>query len=121
MTTLWIALAGSAGALARFTVDSTIKHRWTPNFPVATLVINATGSFLLGILTGLVLHHHATPQLQLVLGVGFCGGYTTFSTASVETVRLIQDRRYRAAAGYAFGGLAVTLAAASAGLALTAV
>lgn len=120
MIALWVALAGSAGAMARFAVDAAIRHRWAPTLPVATLVVNATGSLLLGILTGLVLRHGASPQLLLVLGVGFCGGYTTFSTASMETVRLIQDRRYRAAAGYAFGGLAVTLLAAAAGLALTA-
>ncbi|MEV0355735.1 fluoride efflux transporter CrcB [Nocardia sp. NPDC050697] len=120
MTALWVALAGSAGAMARYTVDAAIKRRWTPQFPVATLVVNVTGSLLLGLLTGLVLYRHATPQLQLVLGVGFCGGYTTFSTASFETVRLIQEQRYRAAFGYALGGLAVTLLAATAGLAVTA-
>ncbi|WP_067652101.1 fluoride efflux transporter CrcB [Nocardia harenae] len=120
MTALLVALAGSAGAMTRFAVDAAIKRRWAPNFPVATLVVNATGSLLLGILTGLVLHRHAASQLELVLGAGFCGGYTTFSTASVETVRLVQDRRYRAAFAYAFGGLAVTLLAATAGFALAA-
>ncbi|MFC8042078.1 fluoride efflux transporter CrcB [Nocardia sp. NPDC057353] len=120
MTTLWVAVAGAAGAMARFAVDAAVRHRWAPTLPLATLLVNATGSLLLGILTGLVLERGADPHLLLILGVGFCGGYTTFSTASFETVRLVRDRRYRAALGYALGSLAVTVLAAAAGLALTA-
>ncbi|MEV3966067.1 fluoride efflux transporter CrcB [Nocardia sp. NPDC050193] len=115
---MWIAVAGSAGAMARFVLDGAIKHRRTSQFPWATLVINVTGSFLLGVITGMVLFHGAARDLELIVGVGFCGGYTTFSTASFETVRLIQNQRYTTAAANAFGSLVLTLAAGGAGLAL---
>ncbi|MGW5571095.1 fluoride efflux transporter CrcB [Nocardia thailandica] len=118
MTALLVSVAGSLGALARFVVDGAIRTRRATEFPWATVVINVTGSLLLGFLTGLVLYQGAPHTLQVVAGIGFCGGYTTFSTASAETVRLIQRGRYRAAAVNALGTLALTLAAAGAGLAL---
>ena len=69
-------------------------------------------------ITGLALWHGEPSQARAIIGVGFCGGYTTFSTASVETVRLLQRGRYWAGLGNAFGTLAVTVAAAAGGLAL---
>lgn len=118
MTTLWIAVAGSAGAMARFVLDGVIKHRRSSPFPWATFVINVTGSLILGFVTGLMLFHGATRDLGLILGVGFCGGYTTFSTAGFETVRLIQNRHYTAATTNAVGSLLITVAAGGVGLAL---
>lgn len=118
MTTLWIALAGSAGASARFVLDGVIKNRRTSIFPWATFVINVTGSLILGFVTGLMLFHHILHDLELIVGVGFCGGYTTFSTASFETVRLIQNEHYRTAAINALGTLTITIAAGGVGLAL---
>lgn len=118
MTTMWIAVAGSAGAMARFVLDGAIKHRRSPRFPWATFVINVSGSLILGFIAGLVLFHGASRDLELILGVGFCGGYTTFSTAGFETVRLIQNQYYTAAATNAVGSLLITVAAGGAGLAL---
>ena len=86
-------LAGATGALTRFLLDSSIKQRWRSPFPWATVVINVTGSLLLGMLAGLVLFHGQSVVWQTVIGTGFCGGYTTFSTASFETVRLVQQNR----------------------------
>jgi fluoride exporter len=119
VTGLWIALAGAGGALARFEVDGAIKVRWSTSFPWATFLINVSGSLLFGVLTGLVLFHGASGDLKLIAGTGFCGGYTTFSTASVETVRLVQRRNYWVAAFATLGTIALTLAAAALGLALT--
>lgn len=96
MTIMIVILAGALGAVLRFVVDSAIKYRRTHRFPWTTLLINLTGSALIGLLAGLVIFHHAAPDLLTVLGTGFCGGYTTFSTASVETVRLIERRRWTA-------------------------
>jgi fluoride exporter len=87
--------------------------------PVATLFINVTGSLLLGVLTGLVLSHGAPAELRLVLGTGFCGGYTTFGTASFETVRLVQRGASVRAIGYTAASVLGALAAAALGLALT--
>lgn len=120
MTALLVSVAGSLGALARFVVDGMIRTRRPTDFPWATVVINVTGSLLLGFLTGTVLYHGAPHDLQVVAGIGFCGGYTTFSTASAETVRLIQRGEHLAAVANAVGTLALTLTAAGAGLALAA-
>jgi CrcB protein len=119
VTALWIALAGSVGALARFLVDGAVRSRWAPDFPWATLFINVTGSLALGVLTGLVLFQGDPTNLRLILGTGFCGGYTTFSTASFETVRLIQRGSIVAALGNVSGTLALTVGAGALGLWMT--
>ena len=115
----WIALAGGAGALARFVLDGAIRARWSSDLPWATVVINVSGSFVLGVLTGLVLFRGDPDSLRLVLGTGFCGGYTTFGTASVETVRLAQRGAVVAAVGNALGTLVLSLGAAALGLLVT--
>jgi CrcB protein len=111
-------LAGATGAVARFVFDSSFKRRWQSPFPWATVVINVTGSLLLGILAGLVLFHGQPAIWQTVIGTGFCGGYTTFSTASFETVRLVQQNRRALALLNAFGSLLTSVAACAVGLAL---
>lgn len=115
---LWVGLAGSVGAAARFVVDGTIRERVGWRLPVGTVAINVVGSLILGVLTGLGVFHQVTPTLTLVAGSGFCGGFTTFSTASFETVRLVQQGEL-GAAGINLGvTVAGTLAAAAAGMAL---
>lgn len=97
-----VALAGGFGAVARFVLDGLIRRRTTGAFPAGTMIINLTGSLLLGLLAGLVVDG-LPGHLQTVLGTGFLGGYTTFSSASVETVRLLQEHRFRSAVGYGIG------------------
>ena len=109
--------AGAIGAVTRFVLDSSIKQRWTSSFPLATVVINVTGSLLLGVLAGLVLFHGQPSAWQTIVGTGFCGGYTTFSTASFETVRLVQLGRRGSALLNALGSLVLSVAACAAGLA----
>ena len=103
MIALWVVLAGSAGAVSRFVLDGFIRSRLKTEFPYATVLINVTGSAVLGVVAGLVAFGSTPEQVQAIVGVGFCGGYTTFSTASVETVRLLERRRYRLAASNAIG------------------
>lgn len=115
---VWIALAGGLGAITRFMLDGFIKTRVSARVPWATLCINITGSFLLGAITAAVAGSSGRyTLLGLVLGTGFMGGYTTFSTASFETVRLVEQRRYIAACTYALGGVAAALLAAFLGYA----
>jgi fluoride exporter len=119
MTALWLSLAGGGGAMTRYVVDSQLRARWPVAFPVGTLAINVTGSLLLGLLTGLVIAHGASGDVTAIAGTGFCGGYTTFSAASVETVQLGQQRRWVACLSYAGASVALALGAAGIGLALT--
>ncbi len=116
MTALWIALAGSVGAMSRFVLDGHIKARRNHAFPWATLVINVTGSLILGLVSGVLLKHKSFADIEAIIGVGFCGGYTTFSTASFETVRLLERGDYRRAVGNAAGGLLATVIAAAIGV-----
>lgn len=117
---VWVGLAGSAGAVARFLLDGAVRSRVASRVPVATVVINVSGSLLLGVLSGLVLWHGAPTTLALVAGAGFCGGYTTFSTTSFETVRLFQALDTRAALVNVGTTLVGSLAAAALGLAVAA-
>jgi CrcB protein len=78
------AACGGLGALARFRVDGAVSARVRRDFPFGTLVVNLSGAFALGLLTGLAVSTRAA----FVLGTGFMGGYTTFSTWMVETERL---------------------------------
>jgi CrcB protein len=111
-------IAGALGAVTRFVVDALVKQRWRSPFPLGTFLINVTGSLLLGVLAGLVLFQGQPSAWQTVVGTGFCGGYTTFSTASFETVRLVQQGRRIAALTNAVGSLVVSVAACAAGFAL---
>jgi CrcB protein len=92
-----------------------VRHR-TEATGLGTMVINLTGSLLLGLVTGLAAASVLPGVLRLVLGTGFLGGYTTFSTSSVETARLVQQRRWAAAAVHGLGMLVGSVALAGAGL-----
>ncbi|MDJ0457962.1 fluoride efflux transporter CrcB [Arthrobacter sp. NQ7] len=120
MTLILLGLAGGLGAGTRFVVDGLVRSKVRTALPVGTIAINVTGSFLLGLLAGAVIVHAAPAQLQAIAGTGFLGGYTTFSTASFETVRLIQSRRAGLALLNGIGTAVMGVAAAAAGLALAA-
>lgn len=119
MTLLALALAGGLGAVARFVVDGAARERWGTRFPYGVLAVNVSGSLLLGLVAGLVLFAGAPGELRLVVGAGFCGGYTTFSTTSVDTVRLVQQGAFAAATANALGTLVLSLLAGAAGLLLS--
>lgn len=116
----WIAFvaAGAAGAVARYLTELAVAGRATGAFPWGTLVVNVSGSFLLGFLTGLGIHHGLPRTPRVILGVGFCGAFTTFSTFTFETVRLLEERVTAVAVRNIAGTLLAGLSAAAAGLAL---
>lgn len=113
---LAVAAAGGVGAAARLVIDGLVRSRIRSAFPAGTALINVTGSLLLGLITGLALAQAIPVEWHAVLGSGFLGGYTTFSTASYETVRLIQNRRPGAALAGSLGMLVGCSAAAAIGL-----
>ncbi|WP_345779389.1 fluoride efflux transporter CrcB [Natrinema sp. SYSU A 869] len=101
---LLVGLGGAVGALARYAVSSLVEEE---RFPLSTFLVNVVGSFLLG----LVSFAGAGESLALFVGVGMCGAFTTFSTFSVDTVRLVEDGRVWTALVYSFGNAAVSIAA----------
>ena len=115
---LLVALSGGIGAMARALVIHHVGVRRSDPLPLGTVVVNASGSLLLGLLTGFSLYHGFGPKDLSVFGVGLCGGYTTWSTASWESVHLARSGHRREAVVYTLGGLVVCLAAAAAGLAV---
>lgn len=117
-TFVLVTLLGGVGAATRFVVDGAIRSRWPSGFPTATVVVNVSGSLLLGLLTGVQLVHGLAPIAFTAAAVGFCGGYTTFSTAMVETVRLVQAGEVGRAAANALGTLVLCVGAAAAGVGL---
>ncbi len=120
MSAVWVGLvvAGAIGAPTRFLLDGFVQDRTAGAFPWGTFVINMTGSFLLGALTGLALYHAFPSTPKIVLGTGFCGAYTTFGTWTFETVRLVEEGELGRAAANAGLSLVIGLGAAGLGLAL---
>jgi CrcB protein len=87
-----LTVGGALGTNARYWLSVWIHdHKWTEQFPLATLLINVSGSLLLGLFVAPF--HNRLPMWWILLGVGFCGGYTTFSTFALETVVLMHDKQ----------------------------
>ena len=117
MPLLLIGLGGFAGAIARYAVDGAISDRTGGAFPWGTLVINATGSFVLGFLFALTAERAVLPaEIRGPLMIGFLGAYTTFSTWMLESWGLIESGSYGAAIANLGGSVVVGLVAVSAGL-----
>jgi CrcB protein len=114
----WVAVAGALGALARFGVHGLVQSRAASQFPCGTVVVNLTGSFVLGLLVGLVTYHGLDADVRTVVGTGFIGAYTTFSSFSYETLGLFEDGATSAALVNALGSVVAGLGAATAGFAL---
>ena len=112
--------AGALGAVLRYLIDSAVQSRTGGAFPWGTFVVNASGSMLLGFLTGLALYHGFPSEPRIILGTGFCGAYTTFSTFGYETVRLLQQQATSEAFLNALGTLVAGALAAAVGLAIAA-
>ena len=118
-----VALAAAAGAVARYLVDRAVQSEVASPFPWGTLMVNVTGCLSLGVLVGLARNHGVSDDVVRSLGTGGLGAYTTFSTVSVQVVRLsIDDDRPTVAARYltatmVLGALAAAIGVGVAGLA----
>jgi CrcB protein len=118
MLSVWVALAAGAGAVARYVLDQIVEHRTSGPFPLGTLLVNLSGSLVLGLVVGLGLHHGLPTTPSVIVGVGFAGGYTTFSTWAWESIALREDGEPGQAVINALGSFAAGLAFAAAGLGL---
>ena len=118
----WVAflIAAAIGAPARYLLDTFVQGRTGTDFPWGTCIVNLSGSFVLGVVTGLALYHGLHEDARLVVGTGFCGAYTTFSTFAFETLRLAEGRSSRLAVRNVAVNTAGGLLLAAAGLALAA-
>lgn len=119
MIALLVGLAGGLGAMTRFSLDSWVTGRFRGSIVAGTKVVNVTGSLFLGLLTGWALRQGDSGDVLAILGTGFLGGYTTFSTASVEAARLARSGRGLRALLHALEMLLLSLVAAGLGLWLT--
>lgn len=116
LTGLLLCLLGGLGAMARFAVDGAVRQRWATSFPVGTVTVNVSGSFLAGLLAGAALAGALGGTAATAAVTGFCGGYTTFSTAMTDTVRMARAGQVRGAVLNAVGTAALTVLAVLAGL-----
>jgi CrcB protein len=117
---LAVGIAGAVGAIARYLLDGAIQDRATGVFPFGTLAVNVLGSVILGFLAGYVLAHTGGRTAKTIVGTGFCGGLTTWSTASWETVRLAEEGATGTAIRFTVVNLLASFAAAALGIALLA-
>ncbi|HTE44223.1 MAG TPA: fluoride efflux transporter CrcB [Gemmatimonadaceae bacterium] len=119
MRIFWaIALGAALGGISRHYLSVFIQQRAAADFPTGTLVINVTGSFVLGFILRYALQTDViTPETRAFLTTGFCGGYTTFSTFSYETAKLLEDGEYGRAGLYVGASVGVALFATFLGFA----
>ncbi len=106
---LWVAIGGAFGSVSRFWLSGLIATRFGETFPLGTLVINITGSFLIGIFAAFADpdgRYLTSPGVRQFLMVGVCGGYTTFSSFSLQTLNLLREREWL----YAFGNVFLSVA-----------
>jgi fluoride exporter len=116
MIYLLIALGGAAGSLLRYLVGGAVQRTSAGGFPIGTMFVNVSGCFLIGILVRQFLNMQISPELRALLIVGFCGGFTTFSTFSAETLGLIEGGEYGRAASYIILSVVLCLAATFMGM-----
>jgi len=115
---VFVSLAGSLGALARYLLGRYIAERVSSQFPSGTLLINVSGAFLIGLLFTLTGRNFLSVYLQTILATGFLGGYTTFSTMSWEGVQLTRGGSTPLGLLYFGGSVLLGLLAAVLGMAL---
>jgi fluoride exporter len=120
LLTIWYVAAGSAlGGASRYVIGTALQQRFGLAFPVGTLIVNITGSLLLGFLLRFALgSNQLSPETRIFLTTGFCGGYTTFSTFTYDTAVMFESGQYRRAAFYVTLSVVLSLVATFAGFAL---
>ena len=121
MTVALVLVGGALGAPLRYLTDLLVRSRVDSLLPWGTWCVNMVGSFVLGVVAAAVTLHGAPGWLSTLVGTGLCGSLTTFSTFGYETLRLLDDGFWRAAASYVALSLSAGLLACAAGWAVVAV
>jgi fluoride exporter len=114
MAYFWVAMGGALGSVARYWLSLAVAARFGETFPWGTLVINVTGSFIIGIFGALTLPEISGPNRATIIQffmVGICGGYTTFSSFSLQTLNLLRDGQWLYAAGNMLGSVILCMIA----------
>jgi CrcB protein len=117
-TALLIGLGGFVGANLRYWLGGWIAQKIGVLFPIETMLINISGSFLLGLFMTLALHYTWSPEWRQVVAIGFIGSFTTYSTYEYESLRLLQEGAWVKAGLNLFGSLVLGLIAVFLGVAL---
>jgi len=117
LTYLWIAIGSALGGVARYACSRAVALQYGETFPWGTLLVNVSGSFVIGLIAAIVgpdSRYVVSPNIRNFLMVGICGGYTTFSSFSLQTLELIRNRDF----GEAVGNVLLSVAACMAAVAL---
>lgn len=114
---LWIGLGGAVGSILRYLVGALVQRPAHAGFPVGTLVVNVVGCFIIGVLAQHFMNVQTQPMMRAALITGFCGGFTTFSAFSLETVGLLRGGEYGSAAAYLVLSVTFSILATVSGMA----
>jgi CrcB protein len=108
---IYVALGSALGGVSRYLVGGLVQRLWQTSFPTGTLFVNFSGSFLLGLIIRYALQTPSlSPEIRALLTIGFCGGYTTFSTFSYETTVLLESGEWGRASLYISASLLLSVA-----------
>lgn len=119
MRLLWIAIFGAIGTLARYGLQGLVQLRTSSTFPYGTLAINLTGCFLLALTYQFTVNRMViSPDFRLAIGVGFFGGYTTFSSFGWETAKMLEEGAWLPATAYVTASVVFGLLLSIAGIRL---
>jgi CrcB protein len=114
---LWIGLGGAAGSVLRYLFGSLVQRSAGTAFPIGTLAVNVVGCFIMGLLAQHYMNSQTSQQMRAALMTGFCGGFTTFSAFSLETVGLMRGGEYGKSAAYVVLSVTLSVLATFSGMA----
>jgi CrcB protein len=114
---IWIFLGGGVGSILRYLIGGLVQRSAHAGFPAGTLAVNVIGCFLIGVLAQHYMNVQAHPNMRAALITGFCGGFTTFSAFSLETVGLLRGGEYAKTAAYVVLSVSVSILATISGMA----